>query len=461
MKLKDLTPDGKNANKGTAKGQKIIVSSIQQNGFGRSGLLDANDNIIAGNKSTEAAAEVFGVEVEPIIIETDGTRPVYVKRTDLDLDDPNPNNPARRLAYLDNISNFFNFELDSAVVMADIEVGFDFEAIQVALPDLGKMLDKATADLLRNDNGAGQDVEPQIDKAEELQEKWQVKPGDIWQIGRHFIICGDCRGAETWQRLLNMAGLEKVNGVFTSPPYAEQRKAQYGGIPTTEYVQWWEAVQSNVRANLVGNGSFFVNIKPHVDEGQRQLCVFDLVCAMVRRWNWLFIDELYWNRPAFPGDYKGRFKNEVEPVYHFSLTDDFTFNPTNVLVEFSEKSTFKTNTHKSYSGSGFTGGNFYDGVSGLARPGNLVKVANTATVTQTGAYHAAVFPVPLPEFFIKAYSNEGGIWLDPFSGSGTVIVACERNNRIGLGIERLEKYCAVILERLQTLTNQQPQLLTP
>lgn len=142
-KIKDLTPDKHNANKGTAKGQKLIVSSVQQNGAGRSGLLDKNDNIIAGNKFTEAAAEVFGVEVEPIIVETDGTRPVYVKRTDLDLDDPNPNNPARRLAYLDNLTQSFSFEIDPAVLMADIEAGIDLEALGVSLPDLSELLEKA------------------------------------------------------------------------------------------------------------------------------------------------------------------------------------------------------------------------------------------------------------------------------------------------------------------------------
>lgn len=139
-KLKDLTPDKRNANKGSARGQKQIVGSIQRNGFGRSGLLDAKGNIIAGNKTTEAAAEVFGVEVEPIIVETDGKRPVYVKRLDLDLNDPDPNNPARRLAYEDNFTQHFSFELDPAVVMADIEAGFDFEAIDVNSDELEDMI---------------------------------------------------------------------------------------------------------------------------------------------------------------------------------------------------------------------------------------------------------------------------------------------------------------------------------
>ncbi len=128
-KLADITPDDRNANKGTARGHKMIVNSIQTNGFGRSGLLDKNGKAIAGNKTTEASAEVFGVDVEPIIVQSDGTRPIYVQRTDLDLDDPDPNNAARRLAYQDNLTSHFSFELDADITMADIEAGFNLRLL--------------------------------------------------------------------------------------------------------------------------------------------------------------------------------------------------------------------------------------------------------------------------------------------------------------------------------------------
>lgn len=145
-KLKDFTPDKKNANRGTAKGQKMIVRSIQEDGFGRSVLADKNGNLIAGNKTLDASAEVFGIDVEPIVVKTDGTRPVVVQRTDLDLDDPH--GAARRLAYRDNLSSHFSFDLDPAQVMADIEAGFDFEAIDVGMADLGEMLGKAADELI-------------------------------------------------------------------------------------------------------------------------------------------------------------------------------------------------------------------------------------------------------------------------------------------------------------------------
>ena len=89
---------------------------------------------------------------------------------------------------------------------------------------------------------------------------------------------------------------------------------------------------------------------------------------------------------------------------------------------------------------------------GMARPGNIIECG-----IGYAENHAAAFPVALPTFFLKSYSDPGDIWLDPFLGSGTIIVAAENEGRIGMGTEILPKYCAVILERLSTLTGQAPR----
>ena len=281
-------------------------------------------------------------------------------------------------------------------------------------------------------------AEPQIDRAAELQEHWQVKTGDTWRIGDHVVICGDCREPDTWQRLLNAANVDKVNGVFTSPPYAMQRKDQYGGVPTAEYVDWWEALQANVKANLASDGSFFVNIKAHCEDGQRVLYCMDLVAAMVRRWGWRFVDELCWVRPNPPGEWPNRFKNHFEPVYHFS-GDSLKFRPKSVTHK----------SHYSRKGSGGSpmlahekadlGETFY----GDALPSNVLEMGG-----ESGRIHPAAFPVALPDFFIRAYSDPGDVWCDPFCGSGTTILAAHNNKRRGLGIEQTVEYCAVILQRL-------------
>lgn len=105
-KLSDLIPDDKNFNKGTEFGQHLIEKSLRENGAGRSILLDKNNRIIAGNKTTENAATIDMDDV--IIVETDGTKLVAVKRTDIDLD----SEQGRRMALADNATSAANLEWD-------------------------------------------------------------------------------------------------------------------------------------------------------------------------------------------------------------------------------------------------------------------------------------------------------------------------------------------------------------
>jgi site-specific DNA-methyltransferase (adenine-specific)/site-specific DNA-methyltransferase (cytosine-N4-specific) len=288
-----------------------------------------------------------------------------------------------------------------------------------------------------------------VNRADELQKQWQTEAGQIWRIGPHTLICADCRQPETWQRLLNGS---KVNGVFTSPPYAEQRKEQYGGVPTDEYVDWWQAVQDNVRANLADDGSFFVNIKAHCEDGQRVLYVMDLVLAMARDFGWRFIEEFCWLRNPTPKQVIEHFKQGFEPVYQFSL-GKFKFNPEAVR---------HASDNVPIPGGEGTGNTNWAGrqgrINALANTkGNHIGMAYPSTVLDFAKLggqvegHSAAFPVALPDFFIRAYSDPGDVWLDPFVGSGTTMIAAQQNGRIGLGIERLPAYCAVILERFAAI----------
>jgi len=80
MKLKDLTPDTRNANKGTPQGQQMIEDSLRNYGAGRSILVDKNLRIIAGNKTAENAGSIGMDDV--IIVQTDGRKLVAVQRTE-------------------------------------------------------------------------------------------------------------------------------------------------------------------------------------------------------------------------------------------------------------------------------------------------------------------------------------------------------------------------------------------
>ena len=127
-KISTLTPDDINANKGTEYGHHLMDKSFRELGAGRSILLDKNNRIIAGNKSVEVCGEIGMDDV--IIIETDGTKLVAVKRTDIDLD----SEQGRNMALADNATSKANLEWDAEAI-AHIQDKFDIDASDWGVKD--------------------------------------------------------------------------------------------------------------------------------------------------------------------------------------------------------------------------------------------------------------------------------------------------------------------------------------
>lgn len=115
LKLKDLLPDTKNMNKHTAKGMKLLEKSIENNGMGRSILLDKDNNIVAGNATTEVAGEK-GME-DVIVVEVTGNQMVAVKRMDLDIN----SKQGRELAMADNRVAEMNLEWDDDLLKQNLD----------------------------------------------------------------------------------------------------------------------------------------------------------------------------------------------------------------------------------------------------------------------------------------------------------------------------------------------------
>ena len=282
-----------------------------------------------------------------------------------------------------------------------------------------------------------------------------TQPGDVWALGPHRVICGDCRDFGTVERLLDG---QRVNVAFTSPPYASQRaydeSSGFRPVPPDEYVDWFEDVQSGVRAVLDADGSWFVNIKEHCDDGQRHLYVKDLTIAHVRRWGWRFVDELCWENPGVPGSWPNRFKNGWEPVFHFAANGTIKFNPMAVGVPSDD--VFKAEGGTPGRGSG---GEWIKGrskrTSGLALPSNVLRISQDVT---QGPLHPATYPVALPAWFICAYTDPGDVVFDPFMGSGSTLIAAYRERRIAYGCEISPAYCDVICRRFQEHTGGKPVL---
>jgi site-specific DNA-methyltransferase (adenine-specific)/site-specific DNA-methyltransferase (cytosine-N4-specific) len=291
-----------------------------------------------------------------------------------------------------------------------------------------------------------------LDQVPVVEEVW-VNQGDLFELGRHRLLCGDCRDAADIDRLIK----SPIAVAVTSPPYASQRAydstSGFQPIAPEGYCEWFGAVQSSIARHLAPDGSFFLNLKEHAEDGERSLYVKDLVLAMKRRWGWRFVDELCWrnSRDGVPGGWPNRFKNAWEPIFHFSRAAKIKFHPERVThaseftFEYSPKNT------KAKSGSGLLGQDRAHGfAAGKARPSNVIELPS-----ETGqGDHTAPFPVKLPAFFLAAFSDPADSVFDPFLGSGTTLIAAEVTGRAAVGMEISPRYAQVAIERWQKLTSQ-------
>lgn len=260
------------------------------------------------------------------------------------------------------------------------------------------------------------------------------------------VICGDC------ESVLKELPDDCVDLIVTSPPYADQRKNTYGGISPDDYVRWFLPKAEEFLRVLKPTGSFILNIKERVVDGERHTYVMELVIEM-RRHGWLWTEEYMWHKKnSHPGKWPNRFRDNWEHLFHFTKSKQFHMYQDDVMVPVGDwaqnrlKNLSETDKRRDNSrvGSGF--GKKISNWIGRDQvyPSNVLHMATECYNRQ----HSASFPVSLPEWFIKLFTREGDLVLDPFNGSGTTCVAAQRLNRHWLGIDTNEEYCKVALERL-------------
>ncbi|MDP2513684.1 site-specific DNA-methyltransferase [Photobacterium damselae subsp. piscicida] len=245
---------------------------------------------------------------------------------------------------------------------------------------------------------------------------------------------------------------DSINLIVTSPPYANQRKSTYGGIHPNKYVEWFMPISKELLRVLKPTGFFILNIKEKVVNGERHTYVMELIIAL-RKQGWLWTDEYIWHKKnSFPGKWPNRFRDAWERCLHFNKNKKFAMYQDEVMVPMGDwkNSRLKNMSEKdkirdeSKVGSGF--GKKIDNWTDrdLAYPSNVLHMATECSNRK----HSAAFPEELPKWFIKLFTKEGDIVLDPFSGSGTTVKVANQLNRIGIGIEILEEYSQASAERL-------------
>ncbi len=261
------------------------------------------------------------------------------------------------------------------------------------------------------------------------------------------IICGDAL------QVLRTFPDEFVDLIVTSPPYADKRKRSYGGIHPDRYVQWFLPISQELKRVLKPNGTFMLNIKEGVSNGERETYVLELILEM-RKQGWLWTEEYIWHkRNSYPGKWPNRFRDGWEHCLQFNKQRHFAMYQESVMVPMGDwaktrlRNLSETDKRRDESrvGSGF-GKNISNWLGRkLAYPNNVLHLATESS----NKNHSAAFPLGLPKWFIKLFTKRGDVVLDPFLGSGTAAVAAKQLERRYIGIDILKEFCAKAEVRLK------------
>lgn len=300
----ELTRDPKNARRRTSQGRAALQSSLDNLGTGRSILLDADNNVIAGNGTLEAAEEA-GLQIR--VIETDGRELIALKRTNLSGLD------ATAMAIADNRTGELAVwdvdQLDETLTELSAEHEMSLEELGFNLDELEDILGEGSdlVDLLSERNGDAGDgndrsdaTEPELEglTTEQLQNQWKVKEGDVWIIEGcqvHRLICGDVRDSKVVERLF--AG-QKATVVMADPPYGMGKESD-GVLNDNLYNEKLDEFQT----------AWFRACRPHVLDTGSSMYVWGNSPDLWRWWYGGFKDveklslrnEIVWDKVSIAG----------------------------------------------------------------------------------------------------------------------------------------------------------------
>lgn len=246
-----------------------------------------------------------------------------------------------------------------------------------------------------------EDPGAEIDKADELREKWKVESGQLWHLGNHRVICGDCTDEAVVERLM---GGERAGTVICDPPFAVRNDDWDTFENDKAFVDFTASWMSNCNVDVLIAFMADKNVP--------------LLREAADNTDWEYRRALIWRKPA-----GSQFAGASLDGYWY----DFE------IIQVFGKPEFK--------------------------PSKQTRMAVFEHRTITGQEHGAEKPVELLEDVLWGYSQQSEIMLDMFSGVGTGFIACERLNRKCYGIEIEPKYIAVTLERWSEMTGEQPELI--
>jgi DNA modification methylase len=409
--MSDLRFDEHNANQGTARGRELLMQSIRELGAGRSILVDKDGNVIAGNKTLEAAQKA-GLKIK--VISTAGDELVVVQRQDLNLDDPT--GAARRLAYLDNRVSELDLAWDAEQLALDLQAGMDLGSLGFLDIELQELLAG-----LETTGGApaDEDVEADaLDRADELQAKWGTQAGQVWALGEHRLTCGDATDAGHVGQLV---GTERAVLCWTDPPW----NVNYG---SHDHPSW--------KKRSMNNDNLGDKFPEFVEAFVKNIWDFCAPGAML----YLVMSAQEW--PVVDGILRKR-------GFHWSST---------IIWAKDQLVLSRKDYHTQYEPLwyGWKGDNTRAREVVDRKQSDLWQIDRP----KRSEDHPTMKPVELVERSLLNSSLPGDLVLEPFSGSGTTIIACEQTGRRCRAMENDPRFVAVALERWSTMTGFQPNLMS-
>jgi DNA modification methylase len=245
-----------------------------------------------------------------------------------------------------------------------------------------------------------------VDKAAELNKKWEVKSGDLWAIGEHRLLCGDSTKAEDVTRVLNGA---KPNLMVTDPPYGVEYEPAWRDEAAEKGLIGYAArsvapVLNDDRIDWSGSYQLFEGNVFYCWHADRHASA---VQASVEISGFEVRSQIIWAKPNFAIS-RGHYNWQHEPCWYAVRKGENA----SWVGSHSESTLWEINRNSAAEGG-----------------------------------HSTQKPL---ECMARPIRNHEGDVYDPFCGSGTTIVACQNLNRKCYAIEISEKYCAVILERMRT-----------
>lgn len=278
--------------------------------------------------------------------------------------------------------------------------------------------------------------------------------------------CGDAL------ELLKNVSSNSVDLVITSPPFALQRKKEYGNKDQDDYVDWLLEFTAQIQRIIKEDGSFVIDLGGAYRKGRpvRSLYNYRVLVKLCDEQGWNLAEEFFWFNPSklpspieWVNKRKIRAKDAVNTVWWLSKSDFPKANVSNVLVPYSKRmKKLLQDADKYYSPkerpSGHSISSNFATDNGGAIPPNLLQIPNTESNSQYLRFckqagikgHPARFPEKLPEFFIKFLTEKGDIVIDIFAGSNTTGAVAERLGRSWIAFEQDRKYLAASAFRFLT-----------